>query len=262
MEALMFDVRKNLGVQSYCFRNFKSIPALIEQVQQTGLHTVELCAVHADFNDESSFPALADQFQKAGIQISSIGVQKFTGDLQNEEKWFRFCELVGAKLISATFPTGAGPELLHPVEQLALRYGIKVGIHNHGGYDWLGNSAILLHVFETTDSTGQQGSRIGLCLDTAWCLQAGENPLDWVTRFADRLYGIHLKDFIFDRAAKWSDVILGTGNLNLPQFLHHALTHAPLETLTIEYEGDPANPVPKLLECVEAVRHAQHSSQS
>ena len=105
----MFDVQTQLGVQSWCFRNFKSPAALIEQVKAIGLSRVELCAVHADFNNESSFESTIAQFKSAGVQITSIGVQTFSGNEKTEENWFKFCQLAGAKMISATFDVSKMP---------------------------------------------------------------------------------------------------------------------------------------------------------
>jgi sugar phosphate isomerase/epimerase len=245
----MYDLAQNLSVQSYCFRHFKPIPDLIAQVKALGLNRTELCAIHVDFNDEASHPAIIDQFRTAGIQITSIGVQTFRGE-PHEEKWFAFAKAAGARLISTTFDLSKLPGVLDATVKLADKYDLRLGIHNHGGYDWLGNSTMLGHLLANLSP------RVGLCLDTAWCLQAGENPVAWAEKYHDRLYATHLKDFIFDRAARWNDVIVGTGNLNLPAFLKLALAAPSMTAVTLEYEGDITNPTPALRQCVDAVRKA------
>src|SRR5438105_5097492 len=98
----MFDLKNNLAVQSYCFRHFEAIPALIEQIKGIGLLRTEVCGVHIDFNNEASFENILGQFRASGVQISSIGVQTFRGD-SVEEKWFAFAKAAGAKMISASF---------------------------------------------------------------------------------------------------------------------------------------------------------------
>jgi sugar phosphate isomerase/epimerase len=245
----MYDLARDLAVQSYCFRNFKRIPELIAQIRALGLTRTELCAVHVDFNDDRSHPGIIEQFQKAGIHIGSIGVQTFAGDPQ-EEKWFAFAKAAGAGLISTSFDLSKLPGVLDTTIKLADKYDVLLGIHNHGGSDWLGNSKMVGHLMKNL------GPRVGLCLDTAWCMQAGEDPLKWARQFGDRLYGAHVKDFIFDRAGRWSDVIVGTGNLDLPAFLTLARAAPRIMAVTLEYEGDANNPGPKLRECVEAVRTA------
>jgi inosose dehydratase len=243
----MLDLKKSLGVQSYCFRHFKPLPDLIAQIKSIGLSHVELCGAHADFNNDATFPGIISQFKNAGIAISSIGVQTFKGDA-SEEKWFAFAKAAGAGMISASFDISRTPDSYRAVEKLADKYDLVLGIHNHGGYDWLGNSKMLEHVFNHTSE------RIGLCIDTAWCLQAAQDPVEWAGKFAKRLFGTHIKDFTFDRAGKWTDVIVGTGNLKLKEFLKTALAAPTLRNITLEYEGDIENPAPALKECVVAVR--------
>lgn len=246
----MVDLHNQLGVQSWCFRNFKTAPALIEQVQRIGLRHVELCAVHADFANESSFEPLLAQYRAANVQITSIGVQTFKGDAAAEEKWFRFCKLAGATMISATFDIATVPHAYKTAEALAEKYDLLLAIHNHGGYDWLGNAVTLQHTFNHT------GERVGLCLDSAWCLQAGENPLEWCTRFRNRLFATHIKDFTFLPTGKPEDVVVGTGNLKLQEYLSLIAAAPILKTITLEYEGDVDNPGPKLKDCVARVRQA------
>ena len=245
----MANLLQTLGVQSYCFRGFKEIPALLAQVKSIGLSHCEVCGVHANFNDPSTFEAVISQFKAANIQITAIGVQTFKGD-PNEENWFRFAKAAGAKMISTTFDVSKTPAIFAATEKLAEKYDLLLGIHNHGGYNWLGNSAMLQHVFNTT------GERIGLCIDTAWCLQSAEDPVKWAEQFNKRLYGLHIKDFTFDRAGKWTDVVVGTGNLKLKEFLAAAMTAPRLTVTTLEYEGDIQNPGPKLKECVEEIKKA------
>ncbi|MEI9999003.1 MAG: sugar phosphate isomerase/epimerase [Verrucomicrobiota bacterium] len=90
--------------------------------------------------------------------------------------------------------------------------------------------------------------QVGVCIDTAWCLQIGPwlgKPLEWAKRYAGHIYGIHFKDFTFDRNGQWNDVVVGTGNLDLPGFLKELQTGKFDGMAVIEYEAEPANPVPR-----------------
>jgi inosose dehydratase len=240
----------SLGVQSWCFREFKERSRLIAKVKECGLAHVELCGVHADFSDEPSFDRVIGELRDAGIAIVSIGVQHFAGDEARERKYFEFAKRCGAGVISADFspdPTLAG---FRSAERLASAYGIRLAIHNHGGRHWLGNASVLAAVFAATSPS------IGLCLDTAWALDAGEDPVAMARTFAQRLYGVHVKDFTFDRARRPHDVVVGAGNLDLPKLLA-AIDAAPgLASCVIEYEEDPQDPAPAITQCVAAIRSA------
>jgi sugar phosphate isomerase/epimerase len=101
------------------------------------------------------------------------------------------------------------------------------------------------------------GPFIGLNLDTAWCMQVGPNrgqPIQWVERFSGRIHGVHFKDFTFNPDGSWNDVVVGTGNLDLPAFIA-ALDKDDFDGMAvIEYEADPENPMPALKECVQSMR--------
>jgi sugar phosphate isomerase/epimerase len=247
----MFDVSQHLGVQSWCFRNFKTIPALIEQLKLLGLSRLELCAVHANFNKPEEFPAIAQQFKDAGITLTSFGVQYFDGKPE-EENWFKCAKIAGISMIAASFDLSKMPDVLAKSVALAEKYDIKLGIHNHGGYDWLGSNKMLNHILDHTPPV------VGSCLDAAWMVQSGEDPIKFADKWADRLYGVHIKDFTYASTGRWSDVVVGTGNLKLPEFLAVVTGKAApaCKCVTLEYEGDIENPLPKLAECVEMIKKA------
>jgi sugar phosphate isomerase/epimerase len=238
-----------IAMQSYCYRYFKPLPAFFEQLKSTGVSATEVCAIHANFGDPTHFADTIAQFKKAQIQIVAIGVERMTGDVEKDRPRFEFCKLAGIKNMSITFdPATFFEGKLRSVEKLADEYDVNCGIHNHGGYDWLGNSAILQYVFSKTSP------RIGLHIDTAWAIDAKQNPVEMAEKFADRLHGVHVKDFIYDRSRQPKDVIIGTGNLDLPKFMKTLKDQNFTGPLVIEYEGDVENPVPALKECAAALK--------
>jgi len=246
----MMDLKSELGVQSYCFRHFKDNARVIELVKECDLAAIELCGVHVDFNDESIFDDVIGLYADAGVRIVSIGCENFRGDEAAERKRFEFVRKAGASFIAAAFHIDAVPEAYRVAEKLSDEYGVRLAIHNHGGRDWLGNSTSLGNAFANT--TGA----IGLCLDTAWALAASEDPVKMAGRFAERLYGLHFKDFVFDRVGRPEDVVIGTGALDLPGLIGAVKAADFSGYAVIEYEGDVENPVPAIRKCVEAVRGA------
>ena len=224
---------------------------MLEQMKTLGLSRLELCGVHADFSNPAAFEAIAQSIKDAGVTISSFGVQYFDGKPE-EENWFKCAKIAGISMIATSFALGKMPDVLTKTVALAEKYDIKLGLHNHGGYDWLGSNKMLNHIFESTPPV------VGSCLDTAWMIQSGEDPLKFADKWADRLYGVHIKDFTFGPNGKWSDVVVGTGNLQLRELMAIVTgkAAAACQCVTLEYEGDIENPLPKLTECLEMVRKA------
>lgn len=242
----------DFGVQSYCFRNFKDNKELAQLVRKIGVSKLEICAVHANFEDVAAFREIVKIHQDAGVQIVSLGVQTFEGNVDKERKWFECAKEAGAKHISAHFKIDSFEKALASTAKLCDEYDMRVGIHCHGGYMFGGSPDVIAHLLKLG------GPRIGVNIDTAWCMQIGPyagDPVKWVTeKFRGRIYGVHYKDFVFDRRGQWEDVVVGTGNLNLPAFVS-ALNETGFDGMAvIEYEANPDNPVPALTECVNKMR--------
>ena len=239
-----------LGVQSYCFRGFKNNETTAEMVKETGLSGIELCGVHADFQKRALFESFIKPYNDRGVEIMSTGVNRLSGNEDQDRPLFDFLRAAGAEYMSIDFGTDIIEKGFKDVEKLAEEYDVHLAIHNHGGRHWLGNSDALRWVYRKT------GKRIGLCLDTAWALDSGEDPAAMVREFSDRLHILHLKDFIFDKARRPEDVIIGSGNLNLG-VLAKALEQTGFDgILILEYEGDVDNPVPALKGCVSVIMRA------
>ncbi len=242
----------DFGVQSYCFRHFPDNATVAAKVLETGLDKIEVCGVHADFDRPETFGEVVKTYRDAGVSIVSIGVQTFGGE-DRERAWFECAALAGAKHISAHFKVDSFPRAIEKVRAWSREFGIRVGIHPHGGYMFGGQPDVIEHLL----SLGSP--EIGLCLDTAWVLQIGPhggNPVEWVRKFPKSIYGLHYKDYVFGRDASWSDVVVGEGNLDLPGLLK-ALDDTGFDGMAVlEYEADIENPVPALRRCVESMRRA------
>jgi len=244
------NIGNELGVQSYCFRNFKDNVETAGLIRDCGMDAVELCGIHVDFQQPDTFADVIKIYNDAGIRIVSTGVNGISKDVGLARNLFEFLKAAGTQYMSINFAIGSIPESFRIAERLAAEYDVKLAIHNHGGRHWLGCAETLSWVFNQTSEV------VGLNLDTAWALHSHENPIAMAERFADRLYGVHIKDFTFDSAAQHEDVVVGTGNLDLPKFIAKLAEIGFDGFAVLEYEGDVENPVPALKSCVSAVRAA------
>ena len=244
----MGGIPDNFGVQTYCLRGFKSNEQVAQIVGQLELASIELCGVHVDFDAPDTFDAAIEAYRGNNIEITCIGPERITSNEVAARHRFEFARLCGARFMSVDFLPGDVPACYRLAEKLADEYDVRLAIHNHGGGHWLGSAQMLEHVL------GQTSPRIGLCLDTAWALDAGDDPIEMARRFGERLYGVHIKDFVFDQARKPEDVVVGRGNLDLAA-LQRVLDEVDFQGYAVlEYEGDVDNPVAALHQCVEAVR--------
>ena len=165
------------------------------------------------------------KYRENGLTISGYGVLKFNTDAELSRKWFEFAQAIGISSIVADFSLGEELETAALLEPLCEEFDVDIAIHNHGRRHHLGAPYALDRVF------AQTSTNIGLCLDTAWMLDSGCDPVDIAQKYSDRLYGVHVKDFIFDRAGKSEDTIVEQGNLRLDDLVKGYGGH-----LTLEYE--------------------------
>ncbi len=250
----MSRISSELGVQSYCFRGFDENAKVAELVKEMGVNRIELCAKHVQFDEPDTHAAVIKDYTDAGVTISSIGVEQIDKDEAEMRNRFEFMKACGAKVMTIAWNISMPDERLAQANALADEYGVKLGIHNHGGQHWLGNSTTLDYIFKNCNKQGW--SNIGLGIDTAWCIDSREDPVKWANQFADRLFGVHIKDFSYTPQRHPEDVVVGTGCLDLPAFCKAAAASGNVQSCVLEYEGDVNNPVPALKQCVEAVKAA------
>ena len=111
----MKNLAAQLGIQSYCFRGFKTLGEVLPRLKACGVSTVELSGVHGDFTREAA--TLLAQCRSAGVSIASIGVERFTGNLGRERALAEFMRQAGATVIAVDFAPDAGPGVWRAAEQ-------------------------------------------------------------------------------------------------------------------------------------------------
>ena len=238
------------GVQSFCFRNFKDNAQVAAKVREIGVDKIEVCGVHANFHDIPAWKKVAGIYKDAGVSIISLGVETLVGD-DRERDVFECAALAGAKHISVHFRVDTFAKAIGKAQKLSDEFGVRIGIHCHGGYLFGGQPDVLDYLIKLG------APQIGVCIDTAWCMQIGPqrgNPVEWVKQYAGHIYGIHYKDFVFERNGQWQDTVIGKGNLDFRGFVQ-ALDASGFDGMSvIEFEADPENPTPALKECVGVMR--------
>jgi inosose dehydratase len=131
------------------------------------------------------------------------------------------------------------------LDKLVAEYDMCIGIHNHGAkHRWKTGQQML-------DAVKDHDPRIGACLDTAWSIDAGDDPVAAIRLLGPRMHDIHVKD-----SDGTEDVIPGQGRLDLAGTIK-ALADVDFDgPLTVEYENHPENVQPWMIKCVAAVRAA------
>ena len=242
----MFDLQNDLGVKSFSFRSIKENADVAQAVLQCGVNSVDLSGCHIDYDDPAAQAAAIATYRDAGVRISGIGVVQLKNDEAFNRRYFDFAQQAGCEVVSVNFQPAEHESVLAMLERLCDGYGMRAAIHNHGGKHWMGNATMIDYMLQRSSKA------VGLCLDTAWCIQAGEDPVNWLEKYGDRLYAIHFKDFTFEPNGQFHDTVVGEGALDIAATLDAFLALPFDGSAVIEYEGDDA--VEASRQCVEAIR--------
>ncbi len=244
----MYDLKSQLGIKSYSFRSISDNADVAKAVKYCEADVIDLSACHVNYDSAEEQERAIATYRDAGVRIAGIGVVYLKNDESFNRRFFEFARRAGCGVVSCSLPLEGLESAIRLTERLAEEYDVRAAIHNHGGKDWLGNTGALQYVL------GKTSERIGLCLDTAWCLQAGEDPIKWLDTFQGRIHALHFKDFSFNAKGQWQDTIVGEGALDLGTFLGKFATIGFDGPAVVEFEGE--NPVEQSKACVKAIRAA------
>lgn len=231
-----------MGIQSYSLRGY-TLEEALSRTRQLGL------AYWEAYNDHIPVTESAEQsegyrkkLKDAGVKLMAYGVVGFGAEKERARRVFTFAKAMGIETISAD-PT---PEALGYMDGLVEEFGINIAIHNHGPgsrYD---------KIAQVQAAIQGRNRRIGACVDTGHYLHSGEDPVEAIRRFGDRVYGVHLKDVTADK--RFTE--LGKGSLKLPEALKVLKGLNYQHCLALEYEEHPRDPIAGIEECLSAVRAA------
>jgi len=232
-----------LGIQSYTIRTLAKWADMVDGLSTLNLTGVELWPGHWDITtNQSEIEERLKDTKNIGYLLDGYGVVTFTNDRTQANSYYEFAKKLGITDITADPDPDAVPMLL----ELGASYGINLAVHNHGRNHRYGHISQMKALLDASDKS------IGLCLDTGWALDSGEDPILWANTFRDRLYRVHLKDFNYVNGIR-VDVITGTGLLNLPGMLQALKTNDFQHNLSIEYEGDVGPELSNVKACVKNV---------
>ncbi len=224
-----------LGVASYSLRNFAR-PQAIAMLRILRTSNVNIKSVHLPYNaNTQEFKEARAAFEAASLQIVGGGTITFEEDTDTSvNAYFTYARNAGMPLIVAT----CHPAMLPRVERHAIRYDIKVAIHNHGPEDKHFPSPYdVLRQVRTMDA------RMGLCIDIGHTARAGTDVVAAIRDAGPRLHDLHLKD-LRDTKDAASQCVVGEGVIPMADIMRQLSAMAFTGYANLEYEIDASDPLP------------------
>jgi sugar phosphate isomerase/epimerase len=233
-----------LGLASYSFREFPLDQAL-EMAKTLGVTHMTFKDVHLPRTDPpEATRALRAKIEAAGITIMGGGTITIPTDPVQIEKEFVYAKNAGFPLIFVD----PMPAALDTLERLAKNYDIKVAIHNHGPEDkrWPRPQ-------DAYAAIKSRDKRLGLCIDIGHTTRTGTDPVQACRECRDRLYDMHVKD-LASKNEKESQVAVGRGVIDFPGLFRTLIEIGYRGQVGLEYEINPKNPLPGVMESMAYMR--------
>jgi sugar phosphate isomerase/epimerase len=237
-----------LGLQSYSLRGLTDggrpdRKKALEATKELGLHYWEAFPAHfPQTTDSAALEKAKAEMATQGVTLSGWGVVGLGKDPAADERVFEFARAAGLDYLSAD----PAPDGLDSVDKLIEKFGIPIGIHNHGP----GHQYAKIETIEKTIK--DHHPKLGVCIDTGHFLRSRVDPVDAANAFAGRVFGVHLKDV--KNAETFT--ILGKGDLRTVDFLKALLKQKYSYLVAIEYEENPESPQADIKECLAAAAKA------
>jgi sugar phosphate isomerase/epimerase len=229
--------------------SLKALPLenMLAAVKRVGLDKISLHRAHSPWeNQPGQWKDIAAKIRATGITPLCCGVLYLKNDEPAMRRMMDYVKTLGVTLFSCSPEPAALPLL----EKLVREYDLRAAIHNHGPEDKSWPS-----VHGVMEAIAPLDARIGLCLDVGHCYRSGENPVEAIHQYRQRLYDVHLKDTVASVGAR-EDVPaeMGRGKLDLRAILAALVATGYQHNAWLEYEKDPNDPVTGLAESTGYIR--------
>ena len=234
------------GIVSYTYRDkFKvDMPGTLDIVKANGITDIEFSNLFGKTADE-----IRKLIDERGIHCSSYGVNY--DDLVNKtDEVGQTAKILGAQYVRVAWIPHKGnftPEDAQKTvadfnrcgKLLKEQYGLGFIYHNHGyEFEPGADGSLYDFIVKNTDP-----AYVSLELDILWAFFPGQDPAKLLAQYGSRYKALHLKDLrkgitgnMSGGTSSENDVILGTGQINLPEILR-AARKAGVEHYYIEDES-------------------------
>ena len=236
--------RLKIGVASYSMREFPLDQAL-EMARALHVTRMTFKDVHVPRTDPpEATRALRAKIEAAGITIMGGGTITMNNDATQIAREFEYARNAGFPLIYIS----PDPAALDAIERAAKRYDIKAAIHNHGPEDkWWPRPQDAYAAVKGRDA------RLGVCVDIGHTLRTGTDPVQACRECRARLYDMHVKDLAVSTDER-SETEVGRGVIDIPALFRTLLEIGYSGQVGLEYEINPRNPLPGMIESIAYMR--------
>ncbi|PPA70820.1 sugar phosphate isomerase/epimerase family protein [Jeotgalibacillus proteolyticus] len=250
---------KGIAVQMYTLREEceKDFTGTLEKVAELGFDGVELAGYGG-----LSAKELSRVLNELGLKTAAahVPLDSLENDLENVLSYQK--ELGNRHIVCPVLPRDRHAKsdyqdliaTLNKAGQRAREEGITLSYHNHDFELFPFDDGVkpLERILEETNPEWVKAE-----FDVYWLQKAGENPLDWVSRYQNRMPLIHLKDMTTDGEEFFAE--LGTGGVDIPAILE-AISSSSVEWWVIEQDQSRKSPFESIKQSIDYLKNTVASN--
>lgn len=235
------------GVVSYTYRNYfeKDVPSTLDMIKRTGFTDIEFSSLFGKTAKD-----LRKMLDDRGLKCSSFGVSY--DDLLNKTQVVADnAKTLGAEYVRvASIPHKSAITLVEMQTAIEFfntvgkilkeQFGLSFIYHNHG-FEFEPYDGGTLYDYLITQTNPKY---VSFELDILWAFFPGQNPAELLKKYGKRFKTLHLKDLkkgvkgnLSGTTSKENDVVLGTGQIDIPSVLK-AAKKAKIKHYYIEDESN------------------------
>jgi sugar phosphate isomerase/epimerase len=236
-----------IGLASYSTRNL-SVEDTLVCCQRAGVKHIALKDAHLKLTTTKEERAtVRKKFSDAGIDIVGCGVIYVKNDEAEIRRALEYTKDIGA----STAVLGITRDVTPTLDKAVKDFDVRVAIHNHGPADKSGSYSPI----EVMEWIKDADKKIGLCMDVGHTFRCGVSPVEMATKYASRLYDVHIKDQA-DATKTGRFVPLGQGVIDVIGLLKALVKTKYSHHVALEYEVEANNPIPGIAESIGFERGA------
>ncbi|GAA4801851.1 hypothetical protein GCM10023231_33370 [Olivibacter ginsenosidimutans] len=228
-----------LGMAGYSFLHF-NLDESLAMMKKVDVHYLCIKDFHLPLNStDEQIAAFHAKLKASGVTGYGVG-PIYMKTKEEIDKAFDYAKRVGVNLLIGI----PNHEDLPYVSEKAKEYDIHFAIHNHGPQDKLyPNATVVYNLVKDLDP------RMGLCLDIGHNTRDGQNLINDINKYKDRIFDMHLKNVT---AAKNEGTTceLDRGVIDVLAFVKTLRKIKYTGTCGLEYEKDMKDPLAGIAESI------------
>jgi len=242
-----------IAAQLYTVRDFtksaKDFEDTLKKLKGIGYDAIQVSAIGPI--DYKEVKQMADSFD-IKICVTHSPFDRMKNDLQNliaEHKHWD-CDYIGLGSMSGEFRKNYAEfiKILNPIAKEIAQSGLKFVYHNHRfEFEKLNGKTFFELIAENTNP-----NEVGFLVDTFWVQAGGASPSAFMSKYADRIDIVHLKDMqVMDDSITMAEV--GEGNMDWASIMK-ACEDIEVKWYAVEQDTCYRNPFESLEISIENIK--------